>query len=241
MRPINSGRWGTVYKAYDHKEKQFRAVKLLPKQRHDVDPVDNIRMVNNEIINMSRMRGKPSIVELYEVMSDDENTYLVQELCGGNTLQEAIMLNKKSPRAIVKALRDITKAVVDCHEEGILFCDVKPSNMVYSMDTATYKLTDFGASIDMNAPIPQRIMMATPDYSSPELMQNKHASFPHDVWGIGIIAYQLVYGHFPSRDVVPLITNLDDPARNFISHALVFDPEERTTAQELLHHAFLKL
>lgn len=241
IRPIDSGRWGTVHKAYDHKHKVFRAVKVLPKQRHDLDPSDNIRMVNNEIINMTRMRGKTNIVHLHDVMHDDENTYLIQEFCGGNTLQEAIIMNRKSPRAVVSALRDITKAVVECHEEGILFCDVKPSNMVYSSEHACYKLTDFGASVDLSAHIPQRIVNATPAYSSPELMNDKHASFPHDIWGIGIIAYQLVYGHFPSRDVVPLVTNLGDPARNFISNALVFDPENRATARELLDHAFLRL
>lgn len=240
LRPINSGRWGTVYKAYDHKEKAFRAVKVLPKKRHDISDNSNARMIDNEITNMMRLRGHPNIVNLHDVMRDSDNIYIVQELCGGNTLQESIMPNKMTKWVAIKALKEVTNAVAACHDEGILFVDVKPSNVVYSMEDASFKLTDFGASVDTRAPVQQRITTATPLYSSPELMQERHATFPHDVWSIGIIGYQLTYGNLPTRDDIPILTGLDNPARSFIGMALRIDPKERATARELLEHPFLQ-
>lgn len=241
LRPINSGRWGTVHKAFDHKTKQFRAVKVLPKKRHDLPDRENARMINNEINNMMQLRGHPNVVMLFDVAVDDDSTYLIQELCGGNTLQETLMstTSKLSHRAALRALYNITNAVAGCHETGILFVDVKPSNLVYSTEHAEYKLTDFGSSVDTKSAVQQRLTTATPAYASPELSATLHASFPHDVWSIGVIAHQLFYNCLPNIDTSHNTLDIQDPVANFIAAALTLDPSERPTAKELLNHPLL--
>lgn len=244
IRPINSGCYGTVYKAFDHRAKEFRAVKLLPNARRDISPGRYSLMMQNEISNMARLDGYPNIVKLYDVLHDVENTYLVQEFCGGNTLHESMVVKALPLVAKRRAIKDMVNAIFACHKEGIIFCDLKPSNVVFSIDAMHYKLTDFGSSIDTTAKTPLPITMTTPLFTAPELLFERHASFPFDVWSLGILAYMLLYDVHPFMEnnvfvpnnilkqlVFPTDAHLAD--KMFIDRALKVDPTKRAPIAEL--------
>ena len=244
IRPINSGCYGTVYKAYDHRTKEFRAVKLLPNARPDISPGRYSLMKQNEVSNMARLHGYPNIVKLYDVLSDTENTYLVQEFCGGNTLHESMVVKSLPLIAKRKAIKDMVNAIFACHKEGIIFCDLKPSNIIFSIDAMHYKLTDFGSSVDTTSKTPLPIAMVTPLFTAPELFFEKHASFPFDIWSLGILAYMLLYDVHPfKKNDIFVPDNLLQPLvfpsyahptdSMFISTALKVDPTKRATIAEL--------
>lgn len=250
IRPINSGKYGTVYKAYDHRVKQFRAVKMLPLRRHDVESKQNMRMIENEIGNMLRLNGHPNIVKLHDILRDDDNVYIVQELCGGNTLQELHIEGSLSHEARIKAIRNMTSAICACHEAKIIFGDLKPTNIIEATQKGSFKLTDFGASI--YALSHHSITMATPMFAAPELFFEGYASYSFDVWSIGILAYMLMFNEHPfqepnsgSFNINAFKNTLCFPsstptlAQDFISQALSLDPEKRPTSQQLLMHSFL--
>ena len=235
IRPINSGKYGTVYKSFDHKAKRLCATKILPKSRHDIPPNKNKMMIENEIANMMRLNGSPNIVRLHDVLQDSDNYYLVEELCGGSTLQEDMIASRLNLTEKRSALKNITSAIATCHDANIMFCDLKPSNIVYSTEHGVYKLTDFGSSIDINST--QQIPSVTPLYVAPELVKTHHASLPYDIWAIGIIAYQLYYGIISSpMNQTPQLpsSNSNVYINEFIISTLREDPELRPTAKQLL-------
>lgn len=253
LRPINSGRYGTVYKGFDHTCGQFRAVKVLPLKRHDVDDNKNQRMIENEISNMRRLNGCPNIVSLVDVECDNENMYMIQEYCGGSTLHEMMISKTLSNADRVTALKNVTAAINACHNKGIIYADLKPSNIISVLDVSPnieFKLIDFGASVDTQSSNAS-INMATPLFAAPELFSEGHASFPFDVWSLGVLAYMLMCNEHPffknNQFTVrmfqqPLVFSDDfqcQDARDFIEKALQKDPGKRPKTHELLAHPFL--
>jgi serine/threonine protein kinase len=249
IRPINSGRYGTVYKAYDHRVKKFRAVKVLPLKRHDMMENQNRQMIDNEIHNMMRLNGHPNIVKLHDVIREDDNVYVVQEFCQGNTLQEMIMADVLDYKAKVRAIKNVTSAIMTCH--GIIFADIKPSNIMHSDETQRFKLIDFGASVNVKD-THQVVTQATPWYASPEIFETGQAHYPFDVWSIGVLTYILICNAHPfiqptdtKYDIKvfdnPLVfpDNTPFPARDFMQAALQRNPARRLTAHQLMMHVFL--
>jgi serine/threonine protein kinase len=244
LNPINSGRYGTVYKAFDHKANHHRAVKVLPHKRHDVDK-SQYSVMRNEIANMTKMNGHKHIVHLYDVLQDDDNTYLVEEFCNGKTLCESIRDKDLSVEDKRKALTHILHAISGCHTKGIVYCDLKPSNIIYSEDSKCFKLIDFGSSIDLNKE-QRSSMLLTPFYTPPEMLESFTISYAFDVWNIGIITYMLLYNKHPffensfdpSLLYHPLVFPLEASSRErfFIESALCTKPEDRPSVLDLIHY-----
>jgi eukaryotic-like serine/threonine-protein kinase len=150
VRPIKSGRHGTVYKAFDSFAHAYRAVKVLPRRRRDMPSSQNTKMINREIEHMMAVSAKSHyVVRLFDVVQDDEAFYLVQELCAEHTLREiinessddvTIVSNASNASTdLVSMLHDITHAIQDCHACNIFHGDVKPDNILLSSG-GTFKL-----------------------------------------------------------------------------------------------------
>lgn len=247
LHPINSGRFGTVYKGFDHQVNIFRAIKVLPRKRHDVDMSTYKQLKRNEISNLNRMNGHPHIVQLIDVLHDVDNTYLVEEYCNGENLQELIDAKSMSVPDKRKALVDTLRAIAGCHSNEIIYCDLKPSNIVYSADVNKYKLVDFGSSCDVRNTF-QPPSNVTPMYMPPELFAGNTITYSLDIWSVGILAYLLMYNVHPfvkenqQFDPEKLTQQLVFPAgstskeRYLIENALSLKPSDRPTACELLHY-----
>lgn len=198
VKPINSGRYGTVYLANRvTAPDQQRAIKILLKSRHDMDPFINKVTTQNEITNMKRVTDNPhkNIVQLNEILEDQYAYYLVEELCGGNTLQQDIY-NILNFEQYIKPISNVIDAIVHCHDNDILFCDIKPANVVYSTQDNVYKLTDFGSSTWLNPKTKEGVVFTTtPVIAPPEAFKSKTrpiVTTKFDVYSIGILAKTLL-------------------------------------------------
>jgi len=188
---INSGRYGQVYFAKNVYNDQGYAIKALPKERHDMNTAKNTTMIYNEIANMETVKGHKNIVTLHEVVHDASHVYLVEEWCGGATL-------KTTTGNMLKAVKDVVDAIHHCHQKNIVFCDLKPDNIVYSNVDQCYKLTDFGSSVAVDPVSKQGIVVtSTPMIAPPEVFDpfNKSSgafvTFSYDVWSVGVLTKSL--------------------------------------------------
>ncbi len=89
---------------------------------------------------------------------------------------------------------------------------------------------------------------------SPELLKRKNYNNKIDVWSIGILTYELLFGRVPfdittERDFIKIVedeikfskaTKISDFAKEFILICLKKDPRERYTVPELLEHPFIQ-
>ena len=232
LNPINSGKYGTVYLARNLNSQSENAIKLLPKSRMDMNQSKNKMMIDNEITNMTTVKGHKNIVILEDILEDDDNVYLIEEYCGGDNLSKSIYTGKHSQRShshknpTLAAITDIVNAITHCHQNDIIFADLKPENIVYSKSHHCYKLTDFGSSIKVNPTTKEGVIItSTPSIAPPNDFSPTCpiVTFKFDVWSIGIITRLLYQSNNLQNDAI----------LGFIHSCLQEHPDKRISSEEM--------
>lgn len=94
----------------------------------------------------------------------------------------------------------------------------------------------------------------TPLYASPELLKGEPYDFKHDLWAIGVLAYELFYGRLPFdihkgddlfkivREDIQFPTEFGSPTayfKDFVSTTLSKDPRSRMDCDQMLRHPLI--
>ena len=128
------------------------------------------------------------------------------------------------------------------HDQGIIHRDMKPENILMHDDN-TIKLADFGFAVALKGK-PQQLILGSPFYMAPEVIQGFDYGSAVDIWAFGVIAYILLTGSPPfSGRTKPelqaaicykkhkLDSSLSNEAIQLISSCLEKDQLLRPTAQ----------
>jgi calcium-dependent protein kinase len=102
----------------------------------------------------------PHILHIYEYFEDDQNLYIVTELCTGGELFDKIILVKRfSELEAAQVMEQILSAVVFCHKAGIVHRDLKPENTLYATKKpdSILRVIDFGTSVKAKTNLKEQI------------------------------------------------------------------------------------
>lgn len=118
------------------------------------------------------------------------------------------------------------------------------------------KLADFGWAIHAPAPHHKRhTLCGTPEYLAPELVANQEHDHRIDVWALGVLTFEFLFGHTPfacdneadmyraiseASFTFPEDTTVTDDAMDLVARLLVKDPEDRLAISDVLHHPWLR-
>ena len=144
----------------------------------------------------------------------ESGPYLVLELLNGRTLNQELRERKTIPIAeACEIIMQACDALAEAHALGIVHRDVKPGNFFLCSDAASHvhvKVLDFGVAKIPAAVVTRNgegsltdgnTLIGTPSYISPEQLQNsKVVDARSDIWGLGVILYEMLAGHPPFRD-----------------------------------------
>jgi serine/threonine protein kinase len=108
----------------------------------------------------------------------------------------------------IQLSRDVLAALKFLHAEGVLHCDVRPSNIIRCSKVHSakyepvYKLIGFGSAIDMNKTVQPykspNLFGGDKAYMSPEMLNNPNdIKYTTDIWSLGVSMFALVSGHLP--------------------------------------------
>jgi eukaryotic-like serine/threonine-protein kinase len=141
----------------------------------------------------------PAVVTVYDLIKDDDQTYIVMELIKAPTLAE--LVERDGPlgvRAAARLAGQLLSALEAAHESGVVHRDVKPGNvMVPAKGTA--KLTDFGIAQALDDPrlTATGALIGSPAYMSPERLSGGRASPAWDLWALGATLFFATEGYGP--------------------------------------------
>ncbi len=196
----------------------------------------------------------PNIVSVVDYDVDPgAGPYLVMELLRGETLAQVMEWGPLGLIETVAWLEPVASALDAIHANGLVHRDVKPENILRAAlpAGATVKLVDFGlvAHADGRDRITRKgMLIGTPHYMAPEVMQGALATPASDVYSLAVVAYELLTGALPHDGDTPLAlmsAKLQDPplslgertGKLFALHleltfaeALAADPEARPPA-----------
>jgi eukaryotic-like serine/threonine-protein kinase len=201
-REIGRGGMGAVYlaaRADEHFKKRV-AIKLI-KRGFDTD--DIIRRFRHERQILAAL-DHPNITRLLDGgATEDGLPYLVMDYVEGLPLNRYCEENALSVNERLKLFLQICSAVIYAHQNLIIHCDIKPSNIFITNDGVP-KLLDFGIA-KLTAPdSPQTLdrhstQMMTPEYASPEQILGLPVTTAADIYSLGVVLYELLSGHRPFK------------------------------------------
>ncbi|GAU37720.1 hypothetical protein TSUD_382130 [Trifolium subterraneum] len=249
---IGRGRYSTVYKGRKKKTIEYFAIKSVDKSQK-TKVLQEVRILHT--------LDHQNVLKFYSWYETSAHLWLVLEYCVGGDLLSILRQDSQLPEDSVNDLACyLIRALQYLHSNGIIYCDLKPSNILLD-ENGCAKLCDFGLARKLkeiskvpSSSLPQA-KRGTPSYMAPELFEDGGVhSYASDFWALGCVLYECYAGKPPfvgreftqlvksiiSDPTPPLPGNPSRPFVNLINSLLVKDPAERIQWPELCGHAFWK-
>ncbi|XP_031393231.1 CDPK-related kinase 5-like [Punica granatum] len=234
------------------------AVKVIPKSK--MTTAIAIEDVRREVKILRALTGHSNLVKFYDAFEDNDNVYIVMELCEGGELLDRILSRggKYSEDDAKAVMVQILNVVAFCHLQGVVHRDLKPENFLYTSkdENSQLKAIDFGLSDFVRPDEKLNDIVGSAYYVAPEVLHRSYTT-EADVWSVGVIAYILLCGSRPFwartesgifRAVLKAEPSFDEPpwpslsleAKDFVKRLLNKDPRKRMTACQALSHPWLR-
>ncbi|MGE0493205.1 MAG: serine/threonine protein kinase [Vulcanimicrobiota bacterium] len=239
---IASGGMSTVYEVRDRRlpgrlvAKQMRHVVLGNVAKEQLE-----QLFRREAEVLSRL-SHPNLPKVTDYFESDGHRYLVEEFVEGKTLEARARANLKESQVVGWALQ-ICGALQYLHDHGIIYRDLKPSNVMVT-DDDDIRLIDFGlVRFYTLGKAQDTVIMGTPGYAAPEQYGMGQTDPRSDIFSLGALMHHLLTGHDPSsrpfvfappRQLNPLVSEHIDFA---VRKAVQTDPELRFESAEAMEQA----
>ncbi|GLT57209.1 hypothetical protein SLA2020_301970 [Shorea laevis] len=248
-KPLGRGKFGHVYLAREKRSNHIVALKVLFKSQLQQSQVEH--QLRREVEIQSHLRH-PNILRLYGFFYDQKRVYLVLEYAAKGELYKELQKCKYfSERRTATYVASLARALIYCHGNHVIHRDIKPENLLVGAQ-GELKIADFGWSVHtFNR---RRTMCGTLDYLPPEMVESVEHDASVDIWSLGILCYEFLYGvppfeaiehsetyrrimqvdlKFPPKPIV------SSPAKDLISQMLVKDSSQRLPLHKLLEHPWV--
>ena len=243
VRPLGAGGMGEVFLAVEESEDLRRhvALKLLRPHLERPDLIDRFLEERRILARLDH----PAIARLYQVGTTGEGRpYLVMEYVEGTPITEYVRMAKLDVRARIHLFQTVCLAVQHAHNRLVAHRDIKPGNVLVTMDGQP-KLLDFGIAGAIGADGPAEAHAATPAYAAPEQLAGGAAGTLADVYSLGVLLYELLTDRRPEQAgrsaggvVTPppseLVRLLPSDVDAVVAKALDPDPDARYWTPSLL-------
>jgi eukaryotic-like serine/threonine-protein kinase len=205
---IGRGGMGEVYRAQDRRFERPVAIKTVRVDRGS-DPTWRRRFLN-EVRGASRV-VHPYVATVFDVIEHDGFPLLVMELVEGRRLADAIQEGPIETDRLTRYAREMAQALAAIHHSGLIHCDLKPGNVVLTLDDHV-KVMDFGlvsrnpvatpgsaaaGSSTTETAVEAGQLRGTLAYMSPEQLRGERPDARSDLFSLGVVLFEGLHGHHP--------------------------------------------
>jgi serine/threonine-protein kinase len=258
--PLGRGATGTVWRARQRETAgaeaavagqpgETVAIKVLKEElANDADVVMRFLRERSVLLRLTH----PNIVRTRDLVVEGDLLALVMDLVDGPDLHRYLRESGPlSPVAASLMTAQIADALAASHADGVVHRDLKPANVLLKTDADGQMhpmLTDFGIARLADSPGLTRTheFVGTPAYVAPESAEGRPQTSAVDIYGAGILLYELVTGRPPFAGGTALEvlhrhlseeprrpTTVPEPLWTVIERCLRKEPSERPSAENL--------
>jgi len=139
----------------------------------------------------------PNIVAVHDVGEVDNLPYIVMEhLPGGSVKGRIERLGPLKAGDAARIAIEVANGLAFAHSKGIIHADLKPSNILFDANDHA-KIADFGIARTPKEDAATPELYATAMYVAPERVEGKQATVQSDIYGLGLVLYEMLVGQPP--------------------------------------------
>jgi tRNA A-37 threonylcarbamoyl transferase component Bud32 len=194
LEPIGAGGTSQVYLAQDTALGREVAIKVL--DPHAAADGTLRKLFVKEARALAQL-SHPNIVGVFDVGEVDGLPFIVMEHVAGSSLKQRIERSGALPLVDAVRLTDgIASGLAFAHSRGIVHADLKPSNILLDQNDKP-KICDFGIARAPAEDSESPQLFATALYVAPERVEGRPASVASDIYGLGLVVYEMLVGKPP--------------------------------------------
>ena len=214
LEQIGSGSFGKVFRVRMKKTKEIYAMKVLSKSYLIKKKLLRYAITECNILKESDC---PFILKLHYSFQTPENLYMILDYCSIGDFSYQIQVDLLEEDEAKFYIAELILAIEYLHQRNIIYRDLKPENILIDSD-GHIKLADFGlAKENITNDTPNKTFCGSPQYLSPEMLTKEGTTKASDIYGIGVILYEMVTGNPPF-----FTQDQDLMYQNIIENKLVF-------------------
>ncbi len=258
---IGAGGMGEVYRARDTRLERDVAIKRL-----SVSAIggDDVRARVLREARAAAALSHPNIAAVFDVLETPQGLVIVMEFVPGESLAARLARGPVPAEEALRIALQITEALTEAHDRGVVHRDLKPAN-VHLTPGGKAKILDFGIarSVSNNraggeaAPDTEAgRIIGTPGYMAPEQMSGAQADQRTDIYGVGLLLFEMLTGRRPFdqpdllasaravfQGAVPRVSDADPTlppqVSALVARAMALAPEDRFPNARELHGALI--
>jgi serine/threonine protein kinase len=242
IKELGRGGFGFVYEGHDLILGRDVALKVLHSQ-HGIDRGFFERFGLEA--RMAAQLEHPYLVPVYDFNEIDGRYIIVMGLMKGGSLKDQIkQYGAFDTFRAKKVLEQILEGIHFIHQNAVVHCDLKPSNILFDQH-GTARISDLGFAKALRGSVDSSMsvsggLVGTPAYMAPEVWHGKKATEQSDIYSLGCITYEMLtgealfYGETPAESMTKHLivgpqmdADLPKPWRELIEKCLNKEPSER--------------
>lgn len=205
IRKIGQGGMALIYLAQDKFTNEKVAIKVV--EPSTLNDFVKRKRFEQEIRLMKKV-DSPYVVKLFEAEVNEKYAYIVMEYVDGYILKDYI--STRTHLTVDEAIDfagQLALGFDEIHKAGVIHRDIKSQNVMVT-DNGRIKIVDFGIAIDDETEKLTKtdMLIGSPQYVSPELINQEKPTVASDVYAFGILLYEMVAGEVPFTGKDPVET-----------------------------------
>ena len=249
---IGKGGFGTCYECKSEDDNKIYAIKVIEKTK-----IKDKETIKAEI-KIQQSFNSSKIVKVKAYFEDDNNVYIVIEMCKNGDLFDLLQKRKHLTEIEVQCyIFQLIEGLRIIHKNNYIHRDLKPQNLLLD-EKLELKIGDFGLATSIKEGEKKSDKKGTLHFLAPEIVNenNNGYSLEVDIWAIGIIMYNLLTGDYPFKDSdnnklyekilrsdfdFPENIKISEAAKDLIRQILKKDPRKRPNLVQILYHDFFHI
>ena len=247
MSLLGVGGFGTVFKVKHILTGKIYAMKVMNKNY--IIKKKYLHYIVSEFEIMKSLAGFPFVLDLHYCFQSANFLYLIIDYCPNGDFTKLKKINN-----LKLFFAEVILAFEHIHNHNIIYRDLKPENILLD-ETGHIKVCDFNlAKAGMTKNKRADSFCGSPMYFSPELLLGKGLDYKCDIYGIGLLIYELVTGMpaYNAKNLKSLyeliknnqinfrISGLHGDIKDLIGKILVKNPEQRIELDDMKKHPYFK-